>query len=119
MSTFLVIVLRYLLLSFCHIFLKKQSAGKCHVSRHKKSLKRRDEMRSIIKFDIPSFKIGHSTAVLILSSWFPFPLLVAILLFKRIFMASHMTLFRALENLSFRHRKHFALRDIFSPSRMF
>ncbi len=63
----------------------------------KKRLKRRDAIRSTIKklhlkFGNPSFKIGLSTAVLIFSGWFPFPLLVAYLLFRRTFMTSHMTL---------------------------
>ena len=64
----------------------------------KTRLKRRDATRSKrkqklhLKFGNPRFKIGRSTAVLIISGWFPFPLLVAILLFRRIFMTSHMTL---------------------------
>ncbi len=45
-----------------------------------------------IKFCNPSFKIGHFTAVLLFSGLFPFPFLVAILLFRSIFMTSHMTL---------------------------
>ncbi len=45
-----------------------------------------------LKFGNPSSKIGHSTAVLIFSGRFPFPLLVAYLLFERIFMLSHMRL---------------------------
>ncbi len=61
-------------------------------------LKRRDATRRIIqeklyiKFSNPSFKIGSSTAVLIFTGWFPFPLLSAILLFRHIFMTSPMTL---------------------------
>ncbi len=58
-------------------------------------LKRRDAtriLRCIAYIGDPSFKIGRSTFVLIFSGWFPFPLLVAILLFRRIFMTSHMTL---------------------------
>ncbi len=60
-------------------------------------LKRRDATRSKIKlklhqkFGNASFKIGRSLAVLILSSWFPFPLLVAILLFRRIVLTFHMS----------------------------
>ncbi len=45
-----------------------------------------------LKLGNPSFKIGRSAAILIFSGWFPFPLLVAILLFRRIFVTSHMTL---------------------------
>ncbi len=61
-------------------------------------LTRRDGTRSKIKykphlkFGNPTFKIGRSTVILIFSGWFPFPLLVAILLFLHIFMTSHMTL---------------------------
>ena len=59
-------------------------------------LKRRIAMRSKIKaqlkFGYPSFKICRSITVSIFSGWFPFPLLVAINLFRRIFMTSHMTL---------------------------
>ena len=61
-------------------------------------LKWRDATRSKIKYKLhlkfgnPSMKIGRSRAVLIFSGWFPFQLLVAILLFRRIFMTSHMTL---------------------------
>ncbi len=77
---------------------KKECVGKWHVWRLKKSLKRRDTARSKIKlklhlkFGNHSFKIGRTTAVLIFSSWFPFPLLVASLLFRRIFMTSQMPL---------------------------
>ena len=52
-------------------------------------LKRRDATRSEIKLKLllklgnPSFKIGRSTAVLLFSGWFPFPLLVALLVFRR------------------------------------
>ncbi len=61
-------------------------------------LKRRDATRNKVKqnlhlkFGNPSFKIDRSISVLIFSGWFPFPLLVTILLFRRIFMTSHMTL---------------------------
>ena len=54
-------------------------------------LKRREATRSKInfklhlKFDNPGFKKGRSIAILIFRSWFPFPLLVAILLFRFIF----------------------------------
>ena len=41
---------------------------------------------------VHDIKISRSTAVLIFSGWIPFPLLVAILLYRRIFMTSHMTL---------------------------
>ncbi len=44
------------------------------------------------KIDNPIFKIGRSIAVLIFSGWIPFPLLVASLLFRRIFITSQMTL---------------------------
>ncbi len=55
-------------------------------------LKRRDTTRSKIKYKLPLkfgnpiFKIGRFTAVLIFSGWFPFPLLVTYLLFRRSFM---------------------------------
>ncbi len=49
----------------------------------------------VYKFGNPSFKIGCSTTVLIFSGWFPFPPLVAILLFKLTFMTSHLSLSRA------------------------
>ncbi len=58
-------------------------------------LKRRDATRIKklqLKFGNPSFKTGRYRSVLIFSGWFPFPFLVAILLFRRIFMTSHMTL---------------------------
>ncbi len=61
-------------------------------------LKRRDAARSKIehkfhpKFGNPSFKIGRSTAALLFSALFLFPLLVASLLFRHMFMTSHMTL---------------------------
>ncbi len=45
-----------------------------------------------LKFGDPSFKIDRSTACLIFRGWFPFPLIVASLLFKRIFMTLHMPL---------------------------
>ncbi len=72
-------------------------------------LKRRIATRSKIewklhlKFGNHCFKIGSSTAVLICSGWFPFPLLIAIFLFNGIFMTSHMPLssasiFLALKN---------------------
>ena len=50
-----------------------------------------------LKFGNHSLKIDCSTAVLIISSWFPFPLPAAILLFRLILMTSHMTLSSALE----------------------
>ncbi len=62
--------------------------GMCDVI--KKQLKRRYATRSKIKSPHKivnlSFKIGFSTAVLIFSGWFPFPHLVASLLYRRIFM---------------------------------
>ena len=73
-----------------------KSTGKCHVWRHKK---RRDATRSKIKYKLhqkfgnPSFNVGRSVAVLIFSGWFPFQLLVASLLFRRIFMKSHTGIF--------------------------
>ncbi len=65
----------------------------------KMRLKKRDatkkKRKHHLKFGNPSFKIGFFTAVLIYSVWFPFPPLVAIFIFKRIFMTSYMTLANA------------------------
>ena len=63
----------------------------------KKRLKRiatrsKIKLKIHIKFGNPIFKIGRSTAVLVITGWFTLPILVAILLFKRILMTSHMTL---------------------------
>ncbi len=67
-------------------------------------LKRRDATRSKIKLKIflkfgnPSLQIGCSTAVWIISGWFPFSLLVAVLVFRHILMmTSHMTFSSASE----------------------
>ena len=49
----------------------------------------KEEKKLHLKSGNPSFKTGSSTAVLIFSGWFPFPL---ILHFRCIFMTSHMTL---------------------------
>ena len=55
-----------------------------------------------LKFGNPSFRIGSSTAVLIFSGWFSFPLFVAILLFRHIFMTSSMTLSSASRGFEFK-----------------
>ena len=59
-------------------------SGMCNVI--KKRLEKRNATRIKIKqklhlrFGNPSFKIGRSTAVLIFSGWFPFPLFIVILI---------------------------------------
>ncbi len=63
------------------------------------------EQKLHLNFGNPSFKIGRSAAVLIISGWFPFPLFLTSLLVGRIFMTSHMPLsspsiFIDLNNLS-------------------
>ena len=75
-----------------------RSDGKCHVWRHKIS--------STLNL-VLSVRINRSTAVLISSGWFPFPLLVAILLFRRIFMTSHMTLSSGASKISVSHPENF------------
>ncbi len=60
--------------------------------------RRKLKLKLHLKFGNPSYEIGSSTAVLIFSGWFPFPLLVTILLFRRIFMTSHMTFSSASRN---------------------
>ncbi len=64
----------------------------------------RDIARSKIKYKLhlkfgKCSKICHSKTVLIFSGWFPFPLLVAILLFWCIFITSHIWHFTALHIL--------------------
>ena len=67
-----------------NLYIKKNETleiGMCDVIKIR--LKRRDAMRSKIKYLIfgnPSYRIGRSTAVLIFSGWVPFTFLVASLL---------------------------------------
>ena len=68
----------------------REALESCMCDVIKKRLKMKDASRSEIKEKLhlklgnPSFKIGRFTAVLMFSGWFPLPLLVATLLFKRI-----------------------------------
>ena len=64
----------------------------CVTSKKRQKVGMQRKIKLHLKFGNPSFEIGCSAAVLIFSGWFPFPLLVAILLFRHIFMTSHMTL---------------------------
>ena len=68
-----------------------RSTGKWHVWRHKKRLRRRDATRSKnkLKLHLKFGNLGRSRAVLKFSSWFPFPFLIASLLFRRIFKTCH------------------------------